>query len=595
MDGAGIETGQDGKAVPAVAQRLRAAPRAPSRRLAGLRLVAVLLPLAALGAMGALSWQAVRNEAIARVGRAADMLHEHALRALEAQEIAIAAVEQRIEGMSWPAIRASAEVHAFLSALDAVTPAAGGVGLVDPDGRLALSSTAPFPTPDIDLAGRDYVAAHPPGVGGREAPFIGQVVRARPSGAVIVPMARPRRRADGLGDGGVISATLWPAYFQAFYASVRETPEDAFRLFRLDGALLAAVPPPSPAEGAVLAPSAAGMLRALHQRPALNLVGASPIDGVPRIVAVRRLMGQDLAVSYGLPLEAVRKEWVTRMLGPLAAALLAIMLLGALTLQAERALRARELAEARSRAAERQATLGLLAGGLAHDFGNITQSVLAAAMLLGRHAEDPARVRQIAEHLRRHATRATALSRRMLDTTRRSGAAAATDDGPLDVSEALRELAALLDATLGAGLRVRAEVEAGLRAPPTLDRAGLETALINLAANARDAMPGGGEIRILADRVTMAPPLSTRLALPAGAYLRIALRDAGLGMDAATLARLGEPFFTTKPEGAGTGLGLAMVAAFLRSANGAFTAESEPGRGSTITLYLPAEAPVSAA
>lgn len=557
------------------------------RRLWTLRVAAVLLPLVALAAIGERAWVAVLAEARGRVTRAADMLHEHALRAFESQELAIAASESRLGQLSWDDVAGSREIYDFLTALDAVTPAAGGVTLVAPGGQLALSSSLPFPPPPLDLSARDFVTAHPAGAGLREAPFIGAVLQAQPSTVLAFPMSRPRRRPDGLADGGVILAALWPSYFQAFYRAVMESPQDAVTLFRLDGAVLAAVPEPTRPIGATLPPRVAPLLVALRRGPVPVVHGPSPVDGVPRLTAFRRLVGHDVAVAYGLSMAALQGDWRQRMLGPLVGAVLAMCLLGALTWRAERAMQGRAIAEARSRSAERQATLGLLAGGLAHDVGNITQSVMAAATLLAKHAENAERVRQIAAHLGRHAARATALSRRMLDTTRRNNAG--TPRGtPVDVSDSLREVAVLLDLTLGAGLRVRCEVPPGLRAAPGIDRAELETALINLAANARDAMPGGGTVRISAARVTVPPRLADAPHLPEGAYLRISVADTGHGMEAATLARLGEPFFTTKAEGYGTGLGLAMVAAFLRNNGGTIAAESEPGRGSTIHLLLPA-------
>jgi two-component system NtrC family sensor kinase len=564
----------------------RARP-AGARALRVLWAITVLLPLAGLATMGMQAWQATLDAAEERVGRTADMLREHALRAFEAQEIAIAASESRVTGMGWDEIRASRSLHDFLLALDAVTPSAGGVTLVDPSGRFAASSTTSFPTPPIDVAGRDYIAAHPPGSGMREAPTIGKVVTSRSVGVLIFPMARPRRREDGLGDGGVVVATLWPHYFQAFYRSILEAPGDAVTLFRLDGAVLAAVPEPADPEAAALPPAAAPLLRQLRRGPGAMLQGPSPIDGQPRLTAMRRIPGHDAGVAYGLSLSSLQAEWRRQMLAPVIGALAAMLLLGTVTWWAERAARDRAAAEARSRTAERQATMGLLAGGLAHDFGNITQSVMAAAVLLAKHAENPARVRQVASHLGRHAERATALSRRMLDTTRRNGAGSAAV-GPMDLAAALRELAQLLDATLGAGIRVRCDVPGPLAAAPGLDRAELETALINLAANARDAMPDGGTIRITVAAFTVPPRQADAPDLPAGEYLRISVADEGQGMEAATLARLGEPFMTTKPEGQGTGLGLAMVAAFVRGAGGALAAESTIGKGTTIHLILPA-------
>jgi two-component system, NtrC family, sensor kinase len=564
----------------------RARP-AGARALRLLWAISVLLPLAGLGTMAAQAWQATVEAAEERVSRTAEMLREQALRAFEAQEIAIAAVESRVVGMSWEEIRASRPLHDFLQTLDAVTPSAGGVTLVDPSGRFAASSTTGFPTPPIEVAGRDYVAAHPPGSGMREAPTIGKVVTSRTVGVLIFPMARPRRRDDGLADGGVVVATLWPHYFQAFYRSILEAPGDTVTLFRLDGAVLAAVPAPADPETAALPAEAAPLLRQLRRGPGLLLHGPSPIDGQPRLLALRRIPGHDVGVAYGLSLSALRLDWQRQMLFPVLGALAAMLVLGTATWWAERAARLRAAAEARSRTAERQATMGLLAGGLAHDFGNITQSVMAAAVLLAKYADNPARVRQVAGHLGRHAERATALSRRMLDTTRRNGLGSQAE-GPVELASALRELAQLLDSTLGAGIRVRCEVTGPLLAAPSLDRAELETAVINLAANARDAMPRGGTITITAAQFAVPPRPADAPDLPAGVYIRLSLRDEGEGMPPAALARLGEPFFTTKPEGQGTGLGLAMVAAFVRGSGGALAAESVLGRGTIIHLILPA-------
>ena len=568
---------------------MRAPPSARPRvfALRALWIVAVLLPLAALGATGLQAWSEVRQEATDRVRRAVDMLHEHALRAFETQEIAIAATESRLRDRRWEDLRTDRDFHDFLMALDLVTLAAGGVAVIDPQGNLASASAGGFPTPAFDLSSRDVVVAHPAGSGAREAPFIGSVVVGQATGIRFFSIARPRLREDGMADGGVITAALWPHYFEAFYRSVMETTADTVVLFRMDGAVLASVPTPEAVNHAALPRGAAPMLQQLRRGPSGMVAGPSPIDGVPRLTAFRRLATHDAGVAYGLSLASLREAWRRRMAGPLAGALLAMVLLGALTWQAQRALTARALAEARSRTAERQATLGLLAGGLAHDFGNITQSVQAASVLLRRHAENPARVREIAGHLGRHAERATALSRRMLDTARRNGGPAGSGEA-VDVADSLRELVALLDATLGAGIRVRCDVPLVLRGAPGIDRAELETALINLAANARDAMPSGGELRFSAERVDVPPRLADAPDLPTGRYIRLTVTDTGEGMDAATIAQLGEPFFTTKPEGVGTGLGFAMVRAFVRGAGGAVAVDSTPGQGSSIHLLLPA-------
>ena len=152
--------------------------------------------------------------------------------------------------------------------------------------------------------------------------------------------------------------------------------------------------------------------------------------------------------------------------------------------------------------------------------------------------------------------------------------------GPL--LEGMREL---LATTLGPAISVELDVPADLHAV-SCDRGQLETVLVNLATNARDAMPTGGRLRLAArcDAPEAPPPADLSL----GRYVRIAVIDTGTGMDADTLARVQAPFFTTKPPGEGTGLGLALARGFCEQAAGALTIESTPGAGTTVTLWLPA-------
>ena len=152
------------------------------------------------------------------------------------------------------------------------------------------------------------------------------------------------------------------------------------------------------------------------------------------------------------------------------------------------------------------------------------------------------------------------------------------------MSALLTGLREVLAHTLGAGVETVVAVTAGL--PPLLaDRGQLETVLVNLATNARDAMPGGGRLTFSASEQRIPDGPAERL--PPGAYLCLLVEDTGTGMDAATLARAMEPFFTTKAAGKGTGLGLAMARGFAEQSGGALTVSSEPGRGTAIALWLP--------
>jgi PAS domain S-box-containing protein len=247
---------------------------------------------------------------------------------------------------------------------------------------------------------------------------------------------------------------------------------------------------------------------------------------------------------------------------------------------------AREAAQARAAQAERLQALGQLAGGIAHDFNNVLQAVMGALRLIERRPADQEGIRRLAQLANGAVERGTSITRRLLTLGQRGELTAER----LDVSELLHELAEILTHTLGAAIEVRLRLEPGLR-PLLADRGQLETVLVNLATNARDAMPGGGELRLCADHETIIADGSPhRAGLTPGRYIRLTVADGGLGMDAATLARAREPFFTTKRTGSGTGLGLAMAQGFAEQSGGALAIESRLGEGTTVTLWLP-EAP----
>ncbi len=232
--------------------------------------------------------------------------------------------------------------------------------------------------------------------------------------------------------------------------------------------------------------------------------------------------------------------------------------------------------------AQRMEALGQLAGGIAHDFNNVLQAVSGGLSLIERRSADPVAVARLARMAGDASARGAAITGRLLAFSRR-GELRAVQVPPATLLESLREI---LGSTLGAGISVRIQAEADA-SPLMADKAQLETVLINLAVNARDAMPGGG-ILILAARGQTVPGLPDYpAALRNGDYVRLDVTDTGTGMDAATLVRASEPFFTTKPAGQGTGLGLAMARGFAQQSGGAFSIDSAPGQGTTISLWFP--------
>ncbi|HET6184308.1 MAG TPA: PAS domain-containing protein [Acetobacteraceae bacterium] len=246
---------------------------------------------------------------------------------------------------------------------------------------------------------------------------------------------------------------------------------------------------------------------------------------------------------------------------------------------------ARQAAQARAAHAERMQALGQLAGGIAHDFNNVLQAVQGGAALIERRSADPEAVRRFARMVLDATARGAAITGRLLAFGRRSDLRAE----PLAAADVLEGLHEILEHALGAQIDVLVQAEPGL--PPLLaDRTQLETALVNLATNARDAMPEGGRLTLSADSETVTDPLAHRAGLSPGAYVRLRVGDTGVGMSAETLARASEPFFTTKPIGQGTGLGLAMARGFAEQSGGALAIDSRVGGGTTVTLWFPAAA-----
>jgi PAS domain S-box-containing protein len=231
--------------------------------------------------------------------------------------------------------------------------------------------------------------------------------------------------------------------------------------------------------------------------------------------------------------------------------------------------------------------IGKLTGGVAHDFNNLLTVVLGSLDLLRRYvpSDDP-RITRLLDNALQGAQRGAALTQRMLAFARRQE----LDLHPVDLIELTRGMRDLLQRSLGPQIVIETRFPLALD-NVTADPNQLETALLNLAVNARDAMPGGGILTIAARNE--AAPGDARLR--PGRYVKLTLRDSGEGMDAETLARATEPFFTTKGIGKGTGLGLSMVHGMVEQLGGQLILHSKPGDGTTAELWLPAaERPTAA-
>ncbi len=247
----------------------------------------------------------------------------------------------------------------------------------------------------------------------------------------------------------------------------------------------------------------------------------------------------------------------------------------------ERVLAQQELEKTREAffQAQKLESLGQLTGGIAHDFNNLLMAVLSSLEMLRKRMPDDPKLVQLLDNAVQGAERGAALTQRMLSFARRQE----LNVKPLDVAGLLAGLQGLLEQTLGPSITVNVRVQGKVRAA-NADANQLELAIINLAVNARDAMPAGGAITMTVREEHVA---SGEGDIAPGDYVCIGLTDTGEGMDEETLARATEPFFTTKGVGRGTGLGLSMVHGLAEQLSGRLRLKSQPGEGTTAELWLP--------
>lgn len=243
----------------------------------------------------------------------------------------------------------------------------------------------------------------------------------------------------------------------------------------------------------------------------------------------------------------------------------------------------RKRLEAQLTQAQKMESVGRLAGGIAHDFNNLLTVMIGYAEILHTADAMPVPFHPAIEEILGAARRAAELTGRMLAFARRQR----VEPRAVNVNDVVRTLEGLLRRIIGEDVRLEVTLAANL--PSVLiDPTQLEQVLMNLAVNARDAMPAGGTLTIATDVVDVTGEEARRRpGLRAGSQVRLHVADTGIGMDAATLARAFEPFFTTKEQGKGTGLGLAMCYGIVKQANGFIGCESEPGVGTTCTVLLP--------
>lgn len=245
---------------------------------------------------------------------------------------------------------------------------------------------------------------------------------------------------------------------------------------------------------------------------------------------------------------------------------------------------ARAKTEAALRQSQKMEAVGQLTGGLAHDFNNLLAGVIGSLELLSVRLQQ-GRTKDLQRYIHSaltSANRATALTHRLLAFSRRQ----TLDPSPTDLNALIEGMMELLQRTIGPLVSYSTQLSDDLWLT-LCDTNQLENALLNLTINARDAMPDGGQLTLTSENLVLGEPLAEELALPPGEYVALGVRDTGVGIPPERLGYVFDPFYTTKPLGEGTGLGLSMVYGFAKQSGGAVRIESTEGEGTSVWIYLP--------
>jgi PAS domain S-box-containing protein len=240
------------------------------------------------------------------------------------------------------------------------------------------------------------------------------------------------------------------------------------------------------------------------------------------------------------------------------------------------------IAEARAREAHKMEAIGQMTGGIAHDFNNLLQVILGNADFLETESAPGSENHSAAQQIRLASERAARLTQHLLAFARRQP----LQPAPMNLVEVVGSLRPLLARVLGEAIELRCELPAN-PIGAIADRAQVESALINLALNARDAMPDGGVMTVEIDVIDCDAVAALRSDVAPGAYARLRVTDTGTGMTPDVKEKAFDPFFTTKDVGKGSGLGLSMVFGFAKQSGGTVELDSAPGRGATLTILLP--------
>ncbi|MDP2411434.1 MAG: ATP-binding protein [Pseudolabrys sp.] len=556
---------------------------------------ALVLPITIFLIAAWISYSQHIIEARDRLERTVAAMHEHAVKVFETFEISDRYLEEIFSNVADATIRIneadySARLGNFIKAL----PQLRDLWVIDGSGRPLVSGTV-FPLPrDLNLSDRNYFSAHKsPAV----QTYISEVVEARAADTNFFAITRKRLSADGKFDG-VYLVSIAPEYFIRYYSELPRSDLTVAGLVRADGVLLARFPA-TPTVNPRL-PAESPMMSGIATSPERGTVaGTSFYDTAERILSYWKLPNHSVYVYAALDMATIRGLWMRNMAQHLVFGLPATLVmlgLGLMTLrhtrrelvayaQLQEEVAKRQATEQALRQAQKMEAVGRLTGGIAHDFNNLLTAIIGNAELALRRLDGAdERVGRSLTAIRQASLRSATLVQRLLSFSRQHPQEVKT----VEINRLVQDMSELLHRSIGEAVTIETVLASGLW-KTAIDPNQLENAILNLAVNARDAMPGGGRLTIETSNAYLDEAYVARAGgeLKPGQFVMVAVSDTGAGMSAEVRDKAFEPFFTTKPTGAGSGLGLSMVYGFVKQSDGHVQIYSEPGQGTSIKLYFP--------
>ena len=563
--------------------------------LRSLAVASVVLPLLVFVGGAWLAWRATVREATTTLSSELAVAQEQATRVLDTHMLLSDRINDVVgDSNNDTVIAREHELHARLLAMIGGYRQVTAAVVVGSNGQVLAASSRYPADHNVSFSDRDYFKA----IRDSHLPYtIGGVVLGRLTHEQVFSIAR-RLGNDPNQFSGIILIGVSPGYFSNFDREMFAGDTDyTARLIRDDGTLLAGYPEATESQSAASRDEL--FVDSIARAPQAGLVhGRSSIDGIDRLIVYRKLANYPVYVMVGRRWDSVVREWRNVMATHLIFGIPATLSLLGLTLLAMRQARRqnatltrlqdevhrREMAEEALRQSQKMEAVGRLTGGIAHDFNNHLTVISSNIELLQRRMpQGNEALARLTDAAMSGVQRAATLTHRLLAFSRQQP----LDPEPMDVGRLVSSMSDLLRRTLGEDIAIETVLAGGLW-QTRVDTNQLENVLLNLAVNARDAMPGGGKLTIETANAQLDDAYAaTHAEVDAGQYVMLAVSDTGTGMTQEVMDKVFEPFFTTKPLGQGTGLGLSMVYGFVKQSGGHVAIDSEPGQGSTVKVYLP--------